>query len=185
MKKALAVGAAIAVPLAAVALYFAVFEPPAPAPESPPPGALPADHPPIGKSGGVAGGERHPQLGESGRVVQVPEGVKGKWRAVKLKVEARDGTQASSVVTIALGADHAVAGSALRVYAREFLPALQVQNAVITSAGNEPINPAALVSVQEGGKEIFRGWLFAKFPEMQPFEHPAYRITLVEGVPAR
>ena len=189
----LAIGAALAVPLAAVALYFALFDQPAPPALGPVAGAaqptLPANHPPVGgpgagPSGGAAPGERHPQMGE-GRAVRVPEEVKGKWRAVKLRVESRDGKQAPQVLTMALGATQDVPGSTLRVEAREFLPALQVQNAEITSAGNAPTNPAALVSVQEGGREIFRGWLFGKFPEMQPFDHPGYRITLVEGVPAR
>jgi hypothetical protein len=189
LKRLLTIGAAIAIPLAAVALYFAFFDQPAPPSAGPVAGAaqpaLPADHPPVGGPAGGAPGERHPQMGEGGRAVRVPEDVKGKWRAVKLKVEWRDGKQTPQVLTVALGAAQDIPGSKLRVQAREFLPALQVQNAEITSAGNEPANPAALVSVQEDGREIFKGWLFAKFPEMQPFDHPAYRITLVEGVPAK
>ena len=66
---------------------------------------------------------------------------------------------------------------------RDFLPALQVSGNEVTSAGNDPTNPAALVAVSEGGKEIFKGWLFARFPDMQAFRHPVYRITLLEGVP--
>ncbi len=189
LKRLLVVGAAIAVPLAVVALYFALFDQPAPPSPTPVASAaqpsLPADHPPIGGAGGGAPGERHPQMGEGGRTVRVPEDVKGKWRAVKLKVESRDGQQPPQVLTLALGETRDIPGSPLRVQAREFLPALQVSNAEITSAGNATTNPAALVSVQEGGREIFKGWLFAKFPEMQPFEHPAYRITLLEGVSAR
>jgi hypothetical protein len=65
----------------------------------------------------------------------------------------------------------------------DFLPALQVGGAEVTSSSNDPVNPAVFVTVLDGGKEIFKGWLFSKFPEMQPFEHPKYRITLVEGVP--
>ncbi len=186
LKRLLAIGAAIAVPLVVVALYFALFDQPAP-PSAAPAAAqqnLPPDHPPVGGAGGATG-ERHPQMGEGGRAVRVPDDVKGKWRAVKLKVEARDGKQPAQVVTVPLGASQDIPGSPLRVQAREFLPALQVSNAEITSAGNAPTNPAALVSVQEGGREIFKGWLFAKFPEMQPFEHPTYRITLVEGVPVK
>jgi hypothetical protein len=65
----------------------------------------------------------------------------------------------------------------------DFLPALQVKDNEITSASNEPSNPAALVTIRDGDKETFRGWLFGKFPDMQPFEHQTYRITLVEGIP--
>jgi hypothetical protein len=36
----------------------------------------------------------------------------------------------------------------------------------------------------EGGKEIFKGWLFVRFPEAHPFEHPKYALRLVELLPA-
>jgi len=110
--------------------------------------------------------------------------VKGKWQAVKLRVEEKRGGKAPQVYTVKLGGQLDIPGSALRVRIGEFLPALQVSGNEVTSASNDPTNPAVMVTVSEGGKETFKGWLFAKFPEMQPFEHPTYRITLVEGVPA-
>jgi hypothetical protein len=191
-KRVIAVGAAIAIPLAAVALYFALFEPAQPpAPAVVRPGearpdagqsALPPDHPPVG--GQTAGPGGHPQVGGAGRAVQVPDGVRGKWQAVTLQVAPKTGG-APQRVTVPLGAHAQVPGSRLTLKAEEFLPALQVKDNAITSASNDPANPAALVVVSEEGKVIFRGWLFAKFPDMQPFEHPGYRITLVEGVPKR
>ena len=188
IRRLILVGMAVAVPLAAVALYFALFAPP-PAPvmaqaaaageQSP----LPPNHPPVG--GTSPGGDQpHPQVGTPGRTLRVPESVKGKWQSVKLQVMPKDGG-AAQVVTVKLGGDAAVPGSAITVHATEFLPALQVVSDGVTSASNEPVNPAALVSIAENGKEIFRGWLFGKFPDMQPFEHPKYRITLLEGVPAK
>ena len=182
-------GAAIAVPLAAVAVYFAFVD--HPAPDAPPPAVgvaqpgLPADHPPVDGQTAVAPPEQHPQMGGSGRPVRVPESVRGKWRAVTLTVEAKDGAGPPQRLTIALGGRQSLPGGAIEIEAREFLPALQVQNAEITSASNDPTNPAALVRIREKGREIFMGWLFASFPEMQPFEHPTTRITLLEGVPAR
>jgi len=195
-KKLILFGAAIAVPLALVALYFAVFDQPPPAPTGPrapmgqaPAGqpALPPNHPPVpgqaaeAQGGGIPPG--HPQVGATVRPVRVPDSVKGNWSAVKLRIEAKAGGQAPEVVTVKLGGDVRIAGSPLTVRVGEFLPALQVGGAEVTSASNDPVNPAAFVTVLDGGKEIFKGWLFSKFPEMQPFEHPQYRITLVEGVP--
>jgi hypothetical protein len=191
-------GAAVAVPLAAVAIYFAVFEqppPPAqpPAPQAVPGGAagtdqaaLPPDHPPIGAQAGVGSSASagHPQLGASGRSIRVPDEVRGKWQAVKLRVEEKSGGKPPQVFTVKLGGQLDIPGSKLQVRVGEFLPALQVSGSEITSASNNPSNPAVMVTVSEGGKEIFKGWLFSKFPEMQPFEHPTYRITLIEGVPA-
>lgn len=194
-KKLILFGAAIAIPLAAVALYFAAFDQPAPSAPAggqPAPGqaALPPDHPPVGgpqsgpqASGGPAAPAGHPQVGAAGRSVRVPDEVKGKWEAVKLRVEEKGGGKPPRLFTVRLGAQLAIPGSKLRVRVGDFLPALQVSGGEVTSASNEPTNPAVLVTVSEGRKETFRGWLFSKFPDMQPFEHPTYRITLVEGLP--
>jgi hypothetical protein len=52
----------------------------------------------------------------------------------------------------------------------------------ITSESNRPENPATQLQVFEGGREIFHGWLFAKFPDIHPFAHDKYAVTLVEGI---
>jgi hypothetical protein len=214
MGKLILFGVAVAIPLTAVALYFAIFDQPPPLPRSEPvpadasasagkpdPGqaALPPNHPPVSgqpgsaqasgeQVGGQPGGGMnapagHPQVGGTGRPVRLPEGVKGKWEAVKLRVEEKGGSKPPEVFTVKLGGQLSIPGSKLRVQVGEFLPALQVSGGEITSATNAPTNPAVQVTVSEGGKDAFKGWLFSKFPEMQPFEHPKYRITLVEGVP--
>ena len=196
MRRLILLGVAVAIPVAAVALYFAVLVPPAPvagpgAPPPPgPPGApaasLPPDHPPIGGTGvGPAAERPHPQVGSTSRAVRVPDAIRGKWQAVKLQVEVKGAGGPAQTLTANLGSDVAVPGSSLTLRASEFLPALQVKDNEITSASNEPNNPAALVTITENGKQIFHGWLFSKFPEMQPFDHPTYRITLIDGVPKR
>jgi len=115
----------------------------------------------------------------------VPDAVKGKWLAVRLQVEVKGGGSPPQTLTVSLGGEAAVPGSKLRLRASEFLPALQVKDNEITSASNEPSNPAALVTIWDEGKQVFQGWLFGKFPDMQPFEHPKYRVTLIDGVPAK
>jgi uncharacterized protein DUF2155 len=207
-RKLILFGVAVAVPLAAVAMYFAIFDQPAPRPqaeqapiaaagsqggaEKP---ALPPNHPPIAAQPGnepAAGGQPgaaagmppgHPQVGSTGRTVRVPDTVKGKWQAVKLQVEQKTGGTGPQVLTVKLGSQVDIPGSKLRVNVGDFLPALQVSGNEVTSAGNDPSNPAVLVTVSEDGKEIFKGWLFGKFPDMQPFVHPVYKITLIAGVP--
>ncbi len=215
IRKVILFGVAVAIPLAAVALYFAIFDQPSPPPrptQVPPVASasggqpdsgqtgLPPNHPPIGgqpggppaasggRTGEPAGADTgmpsgHPQVGGAGRPVRIPDTVKGKWQAVKLRVEEKDRGKPPEIFTVNLGGHLAIPGSKLRVKVSEFLPALQVSGGEITSASNDPANPAVLVTVSEDGKDTFKGWLFSKFPEMQPFEHPKYRITLVEGVP--
>jgi hypothetical protein len=200
VRKLILFGVAVAIPLAAVALYFAIFDQPSPPPRAaqapadasasagqPDPGqaSLPPNHPPVGgqPGGGMNMPAGHPQVGEAGRPIRLPAGVQGKWQGVKLRVEEKSGGRAPEIFTVKLGGQISIPGSKLRVKVGEFLPALQVNGGEITSASNAPTNPAVLVTVSEGGRDTFKGWLFSKFPEMQPFEHPKYRITLVEGVP--
>ncbi len=187
-RRLILIGLAVAVPLAAVALYFAVVAPP-----PPPPAAaggesaqatLPPGHPPIGMPGESASEQRHPPVGSSSRTVRVPGSVRGKWKAVKLQVEEKDGGGPPRIFTVPLGGELDIPGSSLHVRVGDFLPALRVDSNEITSASNEPTNPAVAVTVFEDKKEIYRGWLFAKFPDMQPFEHAKYRVTLIQGVPA-
>jgi hypothetical protein len=204
LKKLILFGAAVAAPLALVALYFAVFDQPQPGvpaaqlppaqvaaaqgADQPPAGqpALPPNHPPIQGQGAPPGAQMpagHPMVGGGVRPVRVPDSVKGKWAAVKLRVEEKAGGQGPQILTAKLGSDLHVPDSNLTVHVGDFLPALQVGGNEVTSTSNDPVNPAVFVTILDGGKEVFKGWLFAKFPEMQPFEHPKYRITLVEGVP--
>jgi hypothetical protein len=202
-RKLILLGVAIAIPLAAVAIYFAVFDQPPPPAQIPVaqtlPGGqagpgqapLPPDHPPIGAQAGEAPATAgptapagHPQMGSGSRLIRVPDEVKGKWQAVKLRVEEKSGGKPPQVFTVKLGGQLGIPGSKLHVRVGEFLPALQVSGNEVTSASNNPTNPAVMVTVTEDGKETFKGWLFGKFPDMQPFEDPKYRITLVEGVPA-
>jgi hypothetical protein len=175
----------VAIPLAAVALYFAVLVPSGPV-AGPAAKGLPADHPPIGGAGtGPAADRTHPQVGGTGRAVRVPDAIRGKWQAVRLQIEIKGAGRAAQPLVANLGNEVAVPGSDLTLRADEFLPALQVKDNEITSLSNEPSNPAALVTITEKGKQVFHGWLFSKFPEMQPFDHPTYRITLIDGVPKR
>ena len=206
-QKLILFGVAVAIPLAAVALYFAIFDQPPPQTDQPPAAvaasgqgstekpALPPDHPPIaaqpggapaaaGQPGAAAGAPPgHPQMGSTGRTVRVPETVKGKWQAVKLQVEQKTAGTGPQVFTVKQGDQLDIPGSKLHVKVGDFLPALQVSGNEVTSSGNDPTNPAVHVTVNEDGKEIFKGWLFGKFPDMQPFEHPKYKITLIAGVP--
>ena len=185
MRRWVLAGLAAAVPLAAVAVYFALVAPAPPSAAGPAAAVtptLPPNHPRV-EGAAAPEGRLHPPTGSTGRTVRVPDSVKGKWQAVKLKVEVKNGASAPRIVTVNLGGDLVIPGSALRLRVEDFLPALQVKDSEITSASNEPSNPAALVTIRDGDKEMFRGWLFGKFPDMQPFDHQTYRITLVEGIP--
>ena len=83
---------------------------------------------------------------------------------------------------VPLGGSAELPGSGLTVAADVFLPAFTMTSEVITSAGIEPENPAARIRVTEGGKEIFSGWIFTRFPDVHPFTHPRFSLRLDGGV---
>ncbi len=117
-----------------------------------------------------------PQKGQQATVT-IPPDVKGKWKAIKITVEDKK-AKSKKDYTIKLGESMEIPGSKLNVKAVEFVPSFVMQGLNITSASNEPTNPAAKVVVTEGGKEVFSGWLFQKFPTTHAFTHPDYAITL-------
>lgn len=111
----------------------------------------------------------------------VPETVKGKWAAIKLTIEDKVARKVEDV-TIKLNDEYAVPGSDLRIKVGEFLPDFKMEGSIITSSSSELNNPAVRVVVFEGDKEIFKGWLYSKFPAIHPFQHEKYGISLKEGV---
>lgn len=113
--------------------------------------------------------------------VIVPEAVKGKWDAVKLLVEDKV-TKKTSEITVKLNSEYSIPNSNLKIKVGEFLPDFKMDGLTITSSSNEPNNPAVRVIVYENGKEIFKGWLYSKFPTIHPFQHDKYGLTLKEGV---
>ncbi|MFZ5996107.1 MAG: DUF2155 domain-containing protein [Nitrospirota bacterium] len=111
----------------------------------------------------------------------VPNEVKGKWSKVKLVLEDKT-TKKSDEYTVKIGSDFELPNTNLKVKVGEFLPDFRMDGTTLTSGSANPNNPAVRVEVFEGGKSVFKGWLFAKFPTMHPFEHPKYALTLKEGV---
>ena len=81
-----------------------------------------------------------------------------------------------------LGGVARVPGSDLEVRGDVFLPAFSMAQDAITSSGIEESNPAARIAVGEKGKELFGGWIFTRFPDVHPFEHPRVSLRLVGGV---
>ncbi len=72
--------------------------------------------------------------------------------------------------------------SDLEVRADVFLPAFTMSAEAITSTGVDPANPAARIAVLQKGQEIFTGWIFTRFPDVHPFQHPRFALRLEGGV---
>ncbi len=83
---------------------------------------------------------------------------------------------------VPLGGSAALGDSGLIVFADTYLPAFTMNADVITSSGSGEENPAARIHITEGGKEIFGGWIFQRFPDAHPFTHPRFSLHLEGGV---
>lgn len=118
--------------------------------------------------------------------VVVPEEVKGRWSAVKLMIGDKK-LNKTQEFTVNLGGELRVPDSGLTVKIGPFLPNFKIDGNIITSASNAPDNPAVGVIIYEDGRQIFPeregwGWLYAKYPDIHPFQHGRFGIILKKGI---
>jgi hypothetical protein len=139
-----------------------------------------------------------PQPGAPGQNVVVPKGetnivvpdsVKGNWKAVVLEVKDKS-TNKAAEYTVDLNSEFTVPESDITLVIGDFLPDFRMEGLSLTSASDQPNNPAVGVRIMEKGEQIFPaqgkkwGWLYARpeFRTMHPFEHAKYSISLLKGV---
>jgi hypothetical protein len=106
-------------------------------------------------------------------VVKTYQGVQIHWK----EAAGREGN-----LDVPLGGTARIPGSDLDVGSDVYLPSFTMAGDAITSTGTGEENPAARVTVSEKGKELFAGWIFKRFPDVHPFQHPKYSIRLEGGV---
>jgi Uncharacterized protein conserved in bacteria (DUF2155) len=154
--------------------------------QQPPPPPMPPQGAP-GQSGmpGMPGMPGAPH-GEAGappveKKVVVPDAVKTGWKAAKVEVEFKE-KKSKKAFTIPLNSEFKVPDSDLTLKVGNFLPNFTMAAEQITSSSNTPENPAVQLEVFQGGKEIFHGWLFSKYPAVHPLTHDKYGVALLEGV---
>lgn len=135
-----------------------------------------------GMPGQMPGQPPHGNMGpKTEKAIVIPDDVKGKWKKVVLIFEDKT-TKKTSELTVKVGSEAEISGTGLKVAVGDFLPEFIMSESKITSASNEPKNPAVRVEVFENQKSIFKGWLYSKYPTVHPFEHGRYNIILKEGL---
>jgi len=152
--------------------------------QMPPGGAMPPGQMPPGGAmppGQAAPGHGGISVPKVEMKIIVPDSVKGKWSGVILIVEDKS-SKKKQEFKVNLNSDLKIPNSNLKVAVGDFLPNFKMDGSTITSTSNDPANPAVRVKVYEGEKEVFKGWLYSKFPAIHPFEHPKYGINLKEGI---
>ena len=115
--------------------------------------------------------------------VIITDAIKGKWKGVILTVIDKQ-TANTKDYNIPIGGKVAISGSNIEVQTGDFLPDLKIEGNIYSSDSTQLLNPAIHVEIKEGGKELFKGWLFQKFPSVHPFKHERFSITLKEPVSA-
>ena len=130
--------------------------------------------------------ENHPNVQEKVKIergVVVPDGVKGKWKAVKLLVKNKKDEERNEMKAITLGSSFELEDSGIRVTVGPFLPNFVMSQKAYTSSGNELTNPAVQLVVEQNGKTLYTGWAFAKYPTMYAFEHDVFALQLMDYIP--
>ena len=86
--------------------------------------------------------------------------------------------------TASLGSSFNLGGSGIKVTVGPFMPNFVMTQKNYSSNGNELINPAVRLRVEDKGKILFEGWAFAKYPAMYAFEHDEFAFQLMDYIPA-
>lgn len=149
-------------------------------PPMPPQGAAPGQMPPGMGQGGAPHGDMGGGSGVAKKIV-VPDAVKKAWKGAKIEVEYKQ-KKSKKTFNVDLNSEFNVPDSDLTLKIGEFLPHFAMTGESITSNSNNLENPALRVEIKQGGKELFAGWLFGKFPAVHPFQHDAYGVIMVEPI---
>ena len=125
---------------------------------------------------GQQGGQQTPNR------VDIPPEVQEAYSGIRIQwKDSQSGKEGT--LDVPLGGSAKIPGSNLEIQGEIYLPAFAMSATTITSSGVEEQNPAARIGVAEDGKEIFGGWIFTRFPDVHPFEHPRYSLRLAGGIP--
>ena len=126
-------------------------------------------------SGGKELGESVPtKLVVPPEVTSAYSGVQIGWR------DSESGKE--GVLDVPIGGAAPLLSTDLVIRADVFLPSFSMSAEEITSTGIGQENPAARIAVLESGREIFAGWIFKRFPDVHPFQHPRFSLKLEGGV---
>ncbi len=126
----------------------------------------------------------HGPIKKEKREIFLPDEVKKAWKGVTIEVTYRD-KNVKKRFDVPLNSEFKIPDSTLTIKVGDFFPSFVIEGGKMTSASNKLENPATNVTIMDGSKVVFKGWLFANYPEVHPFEHDKYGITLIGGIPAK
>lgn len=118
------------------------------------------------------------------REIFVPETVKGKWKAVKIMIGDKADEEKNEVKIVELGSTFMIGDSGIKVTVGAFFPNFVMDKTQYTSMDNALINPAVEMTVEENGRNLYKGWAFEKHPTMYAFEHDKFSLQLMGSIAA-
>jgi len=141
---------------------------------------LPPNHPPMPAQADphTPGAKAAHPSGGARPALNIPAEVSKTWRHVELEIGS--GSAAPTKQRVAVGADANAGPVRVRVVA--YVPDFRSGDGAVTSAGNSPQNPAALVEVSEGGKPVAEGWVFEKYPDFNTYQSNRVKVRLLRGL---
>jgi len=131
-------------------------------------------------------GRAHPDVKQSEKIqrkVIIPESVVGKWKAVKVLVRNKADEGKNEIKTVPIGSSFQIGDTGIKVTVVSFLPNFVMDQGIYTSMNNRTSNPAVQLVVEENGKVLYKGWTFAKYPDMYSFQHNAFALELKDYIP--
>lgn len=121
-------------------------------------------------------GFKHTTSGTKTRL-NIPADVKAKWKTVELSVAGKDIVVRN--LQVAIGGETGVDTSGLAVRVVAYVPAFQSDAGTVTSASNNPDNPAALIQLVEKGQVLSEGWVFQKLPDFNTYSNDKLQVQLL------
>ncbi len=114
----------------------------------------------------------------------VPPEVTAAYSGIQIRWKDSESAK-EGVLDVPIGGAAPLPGTDLVIRSDVFLPSFSMSAEEITSTGTGQENPAARIAVLQAGNEIFAGWIFKRFPDVHPFQHPRFSLKLEGGVPRK
>ena len=123
-------------------------------------------------------GFKHAKSGVKTRL-NIPADVKAKWKTVELSVDGK-GISVRKL-QIAVGGETGIDKSGLTVRVVAYVPAFQSDGGVVTSASNNPDNPAVLIQLVDRAQVLSEGWVFQKLPDFNTYQSEKLHLQLLSA----
>ena len=121
-------------------------------------------------------GFKHAKSGVKTRL-NIPADVRAKWKTVELSVVGKDISLRKLLIPV--GGEAGVDKFGLTVRVVAYVPAFQSDAGAVTSASNNPDNPAVLIQLVDKGQVLNEGWVFQKLPDFNTYSNDKLQIQLL------